>query len=381
MRVLRISHFAAVPVYRARERALVARHPLDLVLVIPDSWPHLGGGLNTDEAQDKEEPFPVARLRLVGAGCGPLFLFNPLQLSAVIKTYRPDIVDIELEPYSAACFQCVWLARRLHPAAALLFYAAQNQRKTYPPPFSWTERYVYRTCQAAYPVSAAAQKVLFSKGFDKPAPVIPLGVDPQLFTPSTGEAKERCPYISGKDRFQIGAVARLDRQKGIDVLIKALTRANLNGKWKLVVAGDGPLRGTLMQMVLTNEIASKVEFLGELPAAQVPQLLRSCDLIVVPSTTYNGASEQFGRIAVEAMSCGVPLIVSDSGELPQVVGEAAAIVPERDAQALAAEIERLAQDSSLREGLKRKGMERARQLYSWDVIADMMYGLYSSVLK
>ncbi len=90
----------------------------------------------------------------------------------------------------------------------------------------------------------------------------------------------------------------------------------------------------------------------------VPRALAEIDTLAAPSLTQPHWKEQFGRVLIEAMACGVPVVGSDSGEIPQVVGDAGLIVPEGDVAALRAALLHLAEDSSLCERLAHAGRAR-----------------------
>jgi glycosyltransferase involved in cell wall biosynthesis len=109
----------------------------------------------------------------------------------------------------------------------------------------------------------------------------------------------------------------------------------------------------------------------------LPAFLNALDLFVLPSETRPNWREQFGRAAVEAMSCGVPVIGSDSGEIPTVLGDAGITFPEGDAWSLAAQLGRLLSDPSLRADLGRRGRQRALNLYSLEQVAAQHQAAYA----
>ncbi|MBC7239486.1 MAG: glycosyltransferase, partial [Chloroflexi bacterium] len=90
--------------------------------------------------------------------------------------------------------------------------------------------------------------------------------------------------------------------------------------------------------------------------------------------------EQFGRVLIEAMACGVPVVGSDSGEIPHVIGEAGLIFPEGDALLLRRCLERLQQDMAFRQDLARRGRERVLQHYTQAQIAAQTVAFYREVL-
>jgi len=112
----------------------------------------------------------------------------------------------------------------------------------------------------------------------------------------------------------------------------------------------------------------------------VPACLNAIDLLCAPSQTTPRWREQFGRMVVEAFACGVPVIVSDSGELPFVVGEAGVIAGECDEDAWVRAIAELIGNPAARAELSRKGIERAHSAYAWPVVARNHLEFFSELL-
>jgi glycosyltransferase involved in cell wall biosynthesis len=105
------------------------------------------------------------------------------------------------------------------------------------------------------------------------------------------------------------------------------------------------------------------------PHDAVPHWLNAMTILCAPSQTTAGWREQFGRMLIEAMACGVPVVASDSGEMPSVVGDAGLVVPEGDVAAWAAAIDRLLGDESLLRAHAARGRERAQERFAWPVVA------------
>ena len=109
----------------------------------------------------------------------------------------------------------------------------------------------------------------------------------------------------------------------------------------------------------------------------MPSFLKSLDVLVLPSITILPLHrEQFGRVLVEAMAAGVPVIGSSSGAIPEVVGDAGLIVPERDPTALAGAIERLLSEADVRQALAERGRQRVRTRFAWSAVAAQTDALF-----
>ena len=131
------------------------------------------------------------------------------------------------------------------------------------------------------------------------------------------------------------------------------------------IAGTGPLAGSLQARCSELGIADRVELLGPIPPDEVEGFYRTLDVLAVPSMPTSRWTEQFGRVAVEAMACGIPVVASDAGALPDVVGGAGIVVPPGDAAALAARwSRRVARGGPNSQEL---GLRRAAEC-SWDAV-------------
>ena len=113
----------------------------------------------------------------------------------------------------------------------------------------------------------------------------------------------------------------------------------------------------------------------------MPEYFKRLDVLVIPTQTTKRIREQFGRVIVEAMASGIPVIGSTCGAIPEVIGDAGLVFPEGDAEALAGALRRLLSDSALRERLARAGRKRVEQHYSWERVADQTYELFQQVLR
>jgi glycosyltransferase involved in cell wall biosynthesis len=113
----------------------------------------------------------------------------------------------------------------------------------------------------------------------------------------------------------------------------------------------------------------------------VPAFLKSLDVLVLPSVTILPLDrEQFGRVLVEAMAAGVPVIGSSSGAIPEVISDAGLIVPERDAPVLARAIDQVLTDAALRARLIDLGRQRVASHFTWQAGAQQSVALFRSAM-
>lgn len=371
LRVVRISHSGSVSAYRERERQLVSKYPIELKLIIPERWDHLGGSA-TDVINEK---FEVVTSSTFGTGSIPLFVYDPVKVFSLLRAFKPHVVDVHEEPYSVSCFELFSLANRVIPRAARVFYSAQNILKRYPPPFSWMERFVYQSSNGAYPCSTGVADVLREKGFHTNVKNIPLGVDTEVFKPKETRRSE----FGLTSSFVIGYFGRLESCKGTEILMKAFARLS-DKSCQLLLVGSGAHEEKLRALSAELAVADRTVWTGGVSIELIPDYINSCDVIVVPSCTTSTWKEQFGRVVVEAMACGVPVVSSDSGSLPEVVGTAGLVVPEKNVDQLFAALSQLIESKILCEKFRRMGIERVNQLFTWDRVAEQTFELYRQAL-
>jgi glycosyltransferase involved in cell wall biosynthesis len=131
------------------------------------------------------------------------------------------------------------------------------------------------------------------------------------------------------------------------------------------IMGEGPYEASLRERTARLGLGDRVSFQGWGAPADVANFLRGLDALVLLTRTTKTVREQFGRVIIEAQACGVPVIGSTCGAIPDVVGDGGWIVPERDPQALRDLLNRLASDAALvrAKGLAARSNVQARFTY------------------
>ena len=371
MRVLRIAHSSLTPALRDRERALARCYPdVDLEVLTTARWRE--AEVDVEAADD--DLFPVRTARTYFSKHIQLFAYDPWPVVTALREHKPDLIDLNHEPYSVACAEILTLCKQFAPKVPIVMQTAQNIFRRYPPPFNWLEQRAFRRIAAAYVCSDTVREVLRAKGFDKPAPIIPFGVNTDAFRPSIRFRKR-------SDRgLTIGFAGRMLPGKGLNVLVEALAKLRAES-WQVVLVGDGPEREKFEAGLASVALLDRARFTGAISYDQVPEHFQLMDMLVIPTQTTDRIREQFGRVIVEAMASGVPVIGSTCGAIPEVIGDAGLVVPEGDANALAGAMRRLLLDHNLRERLARAGRARVEQRYTWDRVAKETYDLFRRVLK
>ncbi len=276
-----------------------------------------------------------------------------------------DVIHCWEEPYVAAGAQIAALAP---PGAKLVFATFQNLAKTYPPPFGWFERRVLKRADGWIAFGRTIHKAQIGRpGYAAlPSRVIPPGVDTRAFTPdAAARARVRAERGWDEETPVVGFLGRFVEAKGLDVLTAALRRVAV--PWRALFVGGGQARGVLD--ALSADFPGRVSIATGVAHADVPQYLNAMDLLCAPSRTTAAWREQFGRMLIEAMACGVPVLASRSGEIPHVLDGAGLLLEERDVEGWARAIEGLLGDPARRRELADRGLRRARTEFAWPVVA------------
>ena len=241
-----------------------------------------------------------------------------------------------------------------------------------------TERLAARWCDRIVTVSEFQRDWALRVGVGTPEQIvsIPNGVPIDRAKPRRSRADVRAELGLG-DAFMILSTGRLAEQKGYDYLIRAaaLVREDLPGA-RIVLAGDGPLRGRLGKLVSKLGLEDIVALVGH--RSDVGDLLAASDLVVLPSL-WEGLSISL----LEAMAAGKPVVTTSIGSNREVTndGEAAVLVPPKDAASLAAAISSLAAAGSRLQELGRKGQQVQRERYSLQRMLDAYMGEYDGLLR
>ena len=338
---------------------------VELVLLTPKKWKHT---LKTYELEENEKISIIPKKIILK---GSFYMF--LNLSELYDI-KPDIIHIEEEPWSLSCFQSVRAGKILNRKTILFTW--ENIYKNFLPPLSFFEKYNLKHADYAISGNKDAKKVLIKKGFSKPIKVLPqLGIDPATFKPQdTSYIKDRLNL----DGFVIGFVGRLVHEKGLSTLIDAISK--IKQEYTLLIVGGGEIKRDIVELAEKLDLKDKIRFVDSIPHAEVSKYLSCMDVLVLPSITTEKWKEQFGHVLIEAMSCEVPVIGSNSGEIPNVIGDAGLVFKEKDATELAEKIKILMSDENLRKSLAKKGRKRVLKNYTWERIAEETYKIYQQLL-
>jgi glycosyltransferase involved in cell wall biosynthesis len=252
-----------------------------------------------------------------------------------------------------------------------------NKEQGYDFPTRWYVRLILRkTLHLADGLTAISDDcsihALAAGAKDSNMQIIMNGADLRRFSPGL----ESCSKYGEQMVF---ACRQLVPRKGIRFLIMAAGELKAEfPELQTVIAGDGMERPELEQLTAELGLFDRVHLIGWVPNDELPSYYRSSIFSVIPSL-----EEGFGIPAAEAMGCGIPVIATDAGGLPEVVedGVTGYVVPKGDARALSAAMRKLLQDAALRRQMGRAGRKRALAQFDWLITAKSMENMYRNILE
>jgi glycosyltransferase involved in cell wall biosynthesis len=376
LRVLLISHTCQSRAEGRPKAEWLGRTPgIRLRVLTPARWFHYGRWRDAD-ADEPGASFGLQAERVRWAWCGPAqyYLHWYPRLRQVLAEFRPDVIDLWEEPWGLVSVHACALRNRLLPGCRVVSETEQNLDKRLPFPFERFRAYTLRNADYVVGRSHEAVAVVRSKGYGGPAEVVPNAVDADLFRPMD---RRDCRRRLGVDGFVVGYVGRLVEEKGLADLLDALRL--VPEAVNLLLVGSGPMELELRGRAAAAGLAARVRFEAQRPLEQLPAVMNAIDLLALPSRTTPRWKEQFGRVIIEAHACGTPVIGSDSGAIPEVLGAGGRVVPERDPAALARAIAELAGKADAARAMGAQGRRQVEQWYTWQKVAGRMASIYRRV--
>lgn len=380
MKTLIIYHAGAMRNAAEIYRTLAATSNTELTVVVPERFAvdkvyDPGGWLRAEQKGESNGyrlvPVPLVDPKRYGLG----FEFEPLR--KVIKQNQADVVHVWDEPVSHCLYQVSWLRLLASRKSRVLFYGFQNT------PYKWgvLGQIIWKSTWIQVAGGATANNealnILSQAGFPRSRPTerIFWGISTELFRPMDKVSLKQELHLEWE--HVIGYVGRLVPEKGLAWLLAAARQ--LPPQVHCLIIGSGPMRGDIELWSELPSLAGRVHLLDAKPADELPRYLNCMDVLAVPSLTTVDWKEQYGRVIAEAMACGVPVVGSESGAIPEVMDSTGLTVPEGDVAALAGALQK-AIFNEKRVLLIQKGLRRAQQELSVDVMSQRLLAFYNRIL-
>lgn len=306
------------------------------------------------------------------------YAFNALQLRSIARSVSPDIMNVHY-----ASGYGLTSALTCFSPTVLSVWGSDVFDFPYE---SWLKGKLIRLNLRRVDALASTSEIMARQVIKLVGPlrvplfVTPFGVDTEIFRPIVGRR--------ASEHITIGTVKALAHKYGIDTMMRAFAlvrergevrRLGLSQKMRLLIVGAGEQGEELKSLAYRLGIDTVTRFVGAVPHAEVPLLLNELDVYVAASRLD---SESFGVAVVEASSCGIPVIVSDVGGLPEVVenGRTGFVVGRDDPNMLAERIDCLVRDAALRAAFGARGREFVMKRYDWQKCVDRMLDCYAATI-
>ncbi|MDR3466831.1 MAG: glycosyltransferase [Xanthobacteraceae bacterium] len=324
LRTLSVAHSGVTrDAGRLRYQFLEEFEGLDTHLLVPRVWHEYGRVISADNPDDPGITVHIEPILLPKVGPINWYLHFYPGLRRLIKKIDPDVIHLWEEPWSLVALQ----ACLLRGNASLVLEVDQNILKRLPPPFETIRRFVLSRTSHVLSRHPDASEVVRAVGYTGPITLIGYGVDQTTFYPT-----DRPQRLSTNKELRLGYVGRIAEEKGLDDVLDAMKLSNEGVT--LSIMGDGSYEAALRERIARLGMERRVIFHSRAGASDVARFLQGIDVLVLMSRTTKSWREQFGRVIIEAQACGVPVVGSASGSIPNVVGNGGWIVPERNPGAL-----------------------------------------------
>jgi glycosyltransferase involved in cell wall biosynthesis len=377
IRVLLVYHSAALSGARKIFEALAAHKEIELRVLGPRRAFNRKRNLLLEIPEPYHGKFDLVTGSVYKAMRNPTGPYLTGLLREMVQ-FRPQIIHIMDEVSSRTYLQALIYRNFFLRGAKVLFFGFENILDAPRSPRSrrkWD--FICRNANGGgYANTEGLEKVVELRYPRDNLMVTYWGVPLNQFYPSRNEKLRR--ELGVHDKFVLGYVGRIVQEKGLFTLLNALKY--LPESVHCLLIGDGPNRDFLIAKAKALDLEARVHWLGRIPRDQAHKYINTFDAFVLPSETMPRWKEQFGRVLPEAMACGVSIIGSDSGAIPEVIGKAGKIFPERDCYALATAIRTLYENPQLCRDLGKKGMKRAKEHFSCEAFAQKLVRLYIHTL-
>jgi glycosyltransferase involved in cell wall biosynthesis len=355
VRAVVVSRVYADPATRGKLKAL-AGLGVAVAAAVPDRWSPVGLGAEQQTVWGDDggvHTVPISVSGSTAPDADPTWSRSGLR--RMLADFKPELIQIEEEPWTRAAGTAAALARRLRVPYLVL------TRESLPATHGAVGR-LRRSRVLGHAKGLLAVNQLAAKLATRQHPSLARQVIPQLGVSLPLEG----PRL-GQIGLTIGFFGRLIPEKGLDLLFRASVK--LVGRWSITVVGTGPAQEELEGLAERLGIAGRVTWLGALPRQRVDEVWPRLDCVVLPSRTAPRWIEGAPRAAMEAMAHGVAVVASAAGALPEVVGPAGMVVTEEDVVAIAEALQRLHDDPAERARLAAAGRQRVISEYTDAAIA------------
>ena len=292
------------------------------------------------------------------------YVFNTSRIKNILFTIKPDIA------HAIYAIGYGTLLRLSNFRPSILSVIGSDISEL--PSYSWKNKIISSNLRFPNQIttnSVFLRKRVANKIVNQKIKVIPFGVNTSIFKPV---------FKKNNRQLIVGTIKTLEFGYGIDILVKAFGLiSNKYPDVSLVIAGQGSQKKYLIELSKKLKVSTKIKFIGSIAHPSVAKILNSFSIFVCLSR-----NEGFGVSVIEAAACGLPVVVSNVGGLPETLinGKTGFIVNKNDPLSAAKAIEKLINNPKLRFEMGKSGRKFVMENYDWKDCVDHMLSLYSKLL-
>ncbi len=388
MNLLIISSACIVGVNRTPYKILSSFDNINLTLLIPYRKSEVNTHNGISETENTKFPIILSEIK----GIHPrLEKINNLQ--NVIETARPDFILLEFDVATMMMYETIKFSKKYK--SKISFIALENfnrnflietllaafqlkLKKTIGTFFTYIlYKYNKNKIDTVFCVSEDGFKAMKYLGFNSNKIIkIPLGIDTDLFYPFNNEKIVELRKKQNLSKITVAYFGRIIPEKGLDNLITALDNIR-EIEWELLVDNfnfyKSDYLNTLNSLIIKYRLQERIKYF-DAKHSEMPDFINCADIVVLPSKTNSKFKEQYGRVVAEALCCGKIVLVSNSGALPEIIGDVGFIFEKENINELSKKLKYLIENhEQIKKDLFPKIVDRGKRLLSAKTQATIIY--------
>lgn len=391
-----ISHAYVYSAYRAKIEALSEYHDLNITLITPEFGLEGGGQKVYAEHYEGKQ---YRHIILSGYFTGKLNFFVFKNLKSTLKSLHPDVILLEEEYWTQVAAQVIYITKKFFVHTKLILLSQENichiwekegttpyQKFRYAT-FHFIEKYVIANLDGLafqFPeVWNDFNTRITQLHFQGKKAILPqLGVDYHRFATISPKIQSlRKELEINNDTFVYGYIGRIIPEKGIEDMIRAFEGWDIkNTKLLIIGNGDAAYVNHIKDLILELNLDDMIIMKSAIPFEDIPTYFQLFNISLLLSHTTPIWKEQFGRVLVESMAAGTPVIGSDSGAIPLVIGDTGYIVSEQSVPEIQKALIEAFEDTKKYQLLVNKAKERSHREFSYQAIAKKTYTFIQKVI-
>jgi glycosyltransferase involved in cell wall biosynthesis len=374
IRVLCVENIAVEAAHRHIYRTMAAEKDFEIHLVTPYTWREAQNVVHCEP--ETEQRLHIHNSRIFFGFRQHRVLYRDLQ--NILANVQPHFIFLDQEPENFAAVQGVMNKKRMASMPKLALVSSRNINHL-EEGFPYKYELAHRWCDLylrKHPVDVCFVRTVaatpFMQAYGKSIVYLPFPVETERLHKVERKREDH-------STFTIGYVGRLIEPKGVKLLLDILP--SLPARVRMLFVGKGELAGELPRLARAKGVGDRVSVRPPVPHREIPTTFAEMDLVVVPSLDTKFWKEQCPRVPMEAMACEVPVIGSDSGGIPEVLGDAGLIFRQGNVADLREKIRDLLNNPELRRELARKGRARVVKEFDLSVIAKRLLETIAKTVK